>query len=375
MAETITPVVHGGRGKWVGALALHVVGATVTAGAFGAALGWIGRLLGAPWGRAGWILVGLSAAAYALSDIARLGLPVPQLRRQVPDWWRTFFGPWATAFLYGAGLGVGFFTFLSHGAPVVVAIAAAASGRPTVGAALVGAFGLARGFTAAVGSGVETLADGRRLVDRLTQGSDRTRRMVNGAALAVVALLSLAAAARAVVDGWTAVASAAVAVAFAAAAVSKIASPRGWRRAVAAHRLPRRIERLARPLTPIAEAAVPALALLGAPRAAAWWALGLLALFTAEVVRMRATVGPRVACGCFGRVREVAVANLLARNAALGALASLVVVTGGPLGVARWPGAPGHGEILPIVLATAGALVAVFAAWRSAAWLARGATA
>src|SRR5919108_375060 len=39
MVETITPVVYGGRARWVVALALHVLGATVTAALFGAALG------------------------------------------------------------------------------------------------------------------------------------------------------------------------------------------------------------------------------------------------------------------------------------------------------------------------------------------------
>ena len=50
MVETISPVGYGGRARWGVALALHVVGATVTAAAFGAALGLIGAALRAPWG-------------------------------------------------------------------------------------------------------------------------------------------------------------------------------------------------------------------------------------------------------------------------------------------------------------------------------------
>ena len=368
MAETITPVVHGGRGKWVGALGLHVLGASMTAAAFGAVLGWIGGLLGAPWGRAGWTLVALVAGLYALSELPRVHVPVPQLRRQVPDWWRGFFGPWVTSFLYGAGLGVGFFTFLSHGALVVVATAAAATGRPYVGALVVGVFGLARGFSAVAGWGVVTAEDGRRLVDRLTGRSDSARRIANGVALVAVTVLAAVAAARAVDDGWVRVASATLAVIFAMAAISKVASPRGWRRALAAHRLPRGAERVLVPTTPLAEAMVPTLAVLGAPRAAAWWAIGLLAVFTAEVLRMRATVGPRVACGCFGRAREVPAATLLWRNAVLAA-AGVVAATGAETSGVRWPGTPARGEILPAVLATAALLVSVFAAWRSATWL------
>ena len=56
MVETITPVVYGGRGRWVGALAVHVLGATLTAALFGAALGATGAALGAPYGRAGLLL-------------------------------------------------------------------------------------------------------------------------------------------------------------------------------------------------------------------------------------------------------------------------------------------------------------------------------
>jgi hypothetical protein len=374
MAETITPVVHGGRGRWIGALVLHLIGATMTAAAFGATLGWVGSLLGAPWGRTGGALVAFVAGVYALSELPRVHVPVPQLRRQVPDWWRGFFGPWVTAFLYGAGLGVGFFTFLSHGALVAIAVASAATGRPIVGAVVVGTFGLARGFTAVVGSGVVTADDGRRLIDRLADRSDRGRRIANGTALLVVAALSAAAATRAVDDGWVEVASAMVAVAFAVAAASKIASQRAWRRTLAGHRLPRRLERVLVPIVPLAEGAVPALALLGAPRAAASWALGLLAVFTLEIARMRAIVGSRVACGCFGRPRDVPAATLLARNAVL-AVAGVVVTTAGQTNRMPWPGTPGSGEILPVVLATAGVLVAVFAAWRSATWLGRGAQA
>src|ERR671923_2620916 len=116
MVETITPVVHGGRERWLGAVALHVVGATLTAGIFGALLAGTGRLLGAPFDRAGLLIVAAAAAVYAIGLFPGIAVPVPALRRQVPAWWRTFFSPGVTAFLYGAGLGVGFLTYLSTGA-------------------------------------------------------------------------------------------------------------------------------------------------------------------------------------------------------------------------------------------------------------------
>jgi len=145
MVETITPVVHGGRARWIRAVVLHVAGSTLTAAVFGAALGAIGSLLGAPWRRAGAIGVAIVALVYAIGEVPRLSVAVPQLRRQVPDWWRTYFGPSIASFLYGAGLGVGFLTFLAHGTLVVVASAAIAIGDPRWGAVVVGSFGLARG--------------------------------------------------------------------------------------------------------------------------------------------------------------------------------------------------------------------------------------
>src|SRR5215211_7719064 len=112
MVETISPVVYGTRTRWISALALHAVGAAATAAAFGAAIAAAGALLGAPWGRAGAVAVVVLVAVYGARELAGLPIPVPQLRRQVPDWWRTYFGRPFAAFLYGAGLGVGFLTYL-----------------------------------------------------------------------------------------------------------------------------------------------------------------------------------------------------------------------------------------------------------------------
>src|SRR5262245_626159 len=130
MVETITPVVHGGSRKaWTGSLAIHVLGATLGAAGLGALLGGVGALFGAPWGVAGTFAMAMVAAAYVVAELG-IRVPVPQLRRQVPDWWRTFFPHRLAAFLYGLGLGPGFLTYLTHGTLVVVALAAVASGSP-----------------------------------------------------------------------------------------------------------------------------------------------------------------------------------------------------------------------------------------------------
>ena len=232
MVETISPVVHGGRGRWLGTLALHALGATGTAVVFGAALGWIGGSLGAPWGRPGLLALAAVATLYALGTITGLRVPVPQLRRQVPDWWRTFFGRPFAAVLYGAGLGIGFLTYLSAGTLVVVAFAALASGSPGIGALVVAPFGLVRGLSAIVAWRSVTQEQSRALVDRMASTPDVTRRVTNGVVLLAIAVVALAASFRTAAGSWSTFAAALLAAVFTWAAASKIAKPARWRRAL-----------------------------------------------------------------------------------------------------------------------------------------------
>ncbi|HVF09115.1 MAG TPA: hypothetical protein VNC60_11105, partial [Actinomycetota bacterium] len=229
MVETITPVVYGGRTRWIGALGLHVAGATSTAALFGAASGALGAILGAPWGRAGMVALALVAAVYAIGETPRVTATVPQLRRQVPAWWRGFFSWPIAAVLYGAGLGIGFFTYLSHGTLVVVCVAALASGDPLVGAAVTGVFGLARGLSAARGGNVRSQDASQRLVDVLAGSPEWRRAIANGVAMAVVGTLAAALAVR-TAGGWSSIATAGLAAAFAWAAVSKLVDGERWRR-------------------------------------------------------------------------------------------------------------------------------------------------
>jgi hypothetical protein len=151
MVDTIGAVVNGeGRKRAALSALLHVIGATATAALLGAALGALGSLLGAPWGAASVVVVIVLAGAYLLRETLHIPIPVPQSRRQVPDWWRSFYTAPIAAFLFGAGLGVGFLTFLTYGTFLVVATAAFVSGDPVLGVALCGPFGLARSLAVAV---------------------------------------------------------------------------------------------------------------------------------------------------------------------------------------------------------------------------------
>ena len=199
MVETISPVVYGTRTRWAGARGAPRRGGGGDRGRVRAPRSAAaGALLGAPWGRAGAaILAGRRRRSTSSVSSRVVRVPVPQLRRQVPDWWRTFFGRPLAAFLYGAGLGVGFLTFLGHGTLVVVTVGAASTGRPLIGALVMAPFGLARGLAPLVGAGSKGPEDGARLVDRLSSMSGRLRSGLNGRGTGAVGVAAAASAQRA----------------------------------------------------------------------------------------------------------------------------------------------------------------------------------
>ena len=379
MVETISPVGYGGRTRrWLAAVALHTLGATATAAGFGALLGAAGGLLGAPWGPAGTALLAAIALAYAARELGGPALPVPAARRQVPDWWRSFFSWPVAAALYGAGLGIGFLTFLTNGGLVVVAAAAILSGRPIAGAVLSGAIGLARGLSALTARPVHTREAGSALVDRLAAHDPSVWRRLNAAALLVVGGVALAVLPRtlsttppdAVRAGLATAAAGVVAVAFAWSGIAKAVAAPAWRRTLAGYALPPVVARLAEPLVPALEVLVPVAVIAGVPAAAGGVALALLAAFSLAIVRTRILVGARdVACGCFGgsRVRDYRV--LLGRNALLAAAA--LAAAGAPADPIVRPALPSAAERLPFGLATTAVLVALLTVWRTTTWLGR----
>jgi hypothetical protein len=367
MVETISPVVYGTRTRWAGALALHAAGATATAAAFGAVVAALASVLGAPWGRAGAASVAAVAALFLVSELTGVRVPVPQLRRQVPDWWRTYFSWPVAAFLYGAGLGVGFFTFLGHGTLVVVTVGAAATGRPLLGVLVMAPFGLARGLAPLVASRSREPEDGRRLVDRLSSMPDGLRIATNGLALATVGAAAAAAAWR---DGggWSSAAAALLAVAFAWSSIAKITGWGRWRQTLAIHGLPAGMERVAARAVPAGELLVPTLALLERPRAAGALALAAIGLFSVALVRLAVRDGARVSCGCFGR-GWIDVRLALVRNAIFAAVAAGVWVSAPPDPVVRLPSVS---DSVPASLVAVGVAAAALTGWRATVWLRRG---
>jgi hypothetical protein len=328
MAQTITPVGHGGRvSGWGASVALHAAGATLSAGLLGAALGGLGLLLGAPWGLPGAAAVALVAALYAGRELAGLPIPLPDARRQVPEWWRTQFAPGAASLLYGLGLGVGFATHLRHGTLVAAAAAVLATGEPILGALMLAPFGLARAATVLVARGVTSSWRLNRLSERLERwGLSPVPGWANGAALLALALAAISLAAWSDGPAQTPVASLLLAAVFGWASLAKVLGPGTWRRALEGYRLPAPIAWVALVAVPTAEAAVTILLLAGSITFGAGLALVLLSAFSIAVIRARRSVGDRLPCGCFGGQRLRDARLMLARNTALAVVAGVAVL-------------------------------------------------
>jgi putative oxidoreductase len=362
MVETITPVVHGGnRNRWVVSVLVHAAGATAAAAVFGSLLAAAGALLGAPWGVPGVALVAASAGLYIAHELG-VAVPVPQLRRQVPDWWRTFFPPHVAAFLYGVGLGPGMLTYLGHGTLVVVSVAAVASGHPLVGAALLAPFGLARGLGPVLAFGVRSPSDGAALVDRLGRSASRGHwRLANGVALVAVLVATLSTIRT--VDGRSdvgALAGAALALTFGGAAIAKIAHRRTWRRALATYRPPPGIVGPVAIGVPVVEIAIATMPVFGLASTAGLVALWVLLAFSAAIVFGRLRVGRRLGCGCFGSSATRDYRLLLVRNLALAAVAIVAWRASDDTPALRSLGSPGGSELVPVVLVVLGLALATW---------------
>ena len=142
--------------------------------------------------------------------------------------------------------------------------------------------------------------------------------------------------------------------------MTKIADRRGWRRALAAYRLPRSMERTASIGVPAIELGLVALPLLGWPSTAGLVALVTLAAFSVAIVLARVRVGRRLDCGCFGSASTRDYRLLLARNLGLGALAWIAWTRATDAPVLSAPGAPGSSDALPVMLVAGGIALTVW---------------
>lgn len=154
-------------------------------------------------------------------------------------------------------------------------------------------------------------------------------------------------------------AAAALGLVFAWSGVAKVLRFSRWRAALDGYGLSGVGPALALAV-PLVELAVPALMLSSRSRAGAALALGLLALFSAAILRARAARGDRLPCGCFGGADERDYRMMLARNATLGLLAAVVLARGRDLQPLEDLGAPDAADIVPVVLVVVGVVMIVW---------------
>ena len=147
MVETLTPAGCGSRQRYRVALALFALGAILAAGVLGAALGLAGSMIGGTWALAA---VGALALLAAAREGGLVRMPVPELRRQVPERWRREWPLAGWSFGYGAGLGVGVLTHQAVWTFWVAAAGALALGDPVASALCLAPFGLGRALMVAL---------------------------------------------------------------------------------------------------------------------------------------------------------------------------------------------------------------------------------
>jgi hypothetical protein len=264
--------------------------------------------------------------------------------------------------LYGIGLGPGFLTYLGHGTVVVVSVAAFASGRPLVGAAVLGPFGLARGLGPVLALGVRSPSEGAALVERLERSASRARwQIANAVALSAVA-------AAMVVEirtfegpsGFGGLAAAVLGLTFTAAALTKLARGAAWRRTIAKYGLPAGVSVIAGLGVPIVELVMVGLVVAGLGSTAGIVSLAVLVLFSAAIVAGRLRAGRRLECGCFGGSTTRDYRVLLARNLALAGISLEAWRMGEDAPLVRSLREPGGADLLPAALIVLGVALAAW---------------
>ena len=177
MVETFTPAGCGGRRRQATAILLFALGAAGAAAALGGLLGVVGSAMPARWAVETAVAL---AVLGALRESGAVRLPLPALRRQVPELWRREkpLAFWSTG--YGVILGSGVGTFQPVATFWVVCTGAMALGRPAAAALCLVPFGLGRALMVAF-PGDDPL---RRLA-----GAHGLLRPVNAVALLAFALL------------------------------------------------------------------------------------------------------------------------------------------------------------------------------------------
>jgi hypothetical protein len=148
MLASITPLGERGRqSRWGITVSAFLLGATLAGAALGALAGELGALLLPHSIDLATRLAALAAVGLVAVALDARGERVPGPRRQVnEDWLRAFRG-WVYGLGYGSQLGFGITTVVSSAALYLAVVAAVVTGKPDLGALVLGCFGAVRGLT------------------------------------------------------------------------------------------------------------------------------------------------------------------------------------------------------------------------------------
>jgi hypothetical protein len=134
------------------------------------------------------------------------------------------------------------------------------------------------------------------------------------------------------------------------AGVAKLVRFGNWRAALDGYGIPTTIAPTVLAGVPLAEIAVVVLLLIGPVKSGAALALALVAAFSWAILRAHGLRGDRLPCGCFGSTQERDYRVMLTRNAVLGAVAAVILLSPAETAVVEDLAGLSTGDILPVTL-------------------------
>lgn len=154
MIGTIKPLVQEAKTlrKWLGMLSLYTAGSTISSIALGATLGSLGSILvPSNWSPRAILIIALIGLFMSLCDFQVGGMRTLTFGRQTCRWWWNTLGPFWAVLLWGIDLGLGFTTIRVASLYWVVALMVVVMSSPLLGAAILGAYGLAIALNLVIG--------------------------------------------------------------------------------------------------------------------------------------------------------------------------------------------------------------------------------
>jgi len=187
MLASISPLGERARGNRWGLTAGVYIGASVTAAALlGGLLGLGGHVA---HGGSGPSLTSLMAVALVAGGAGVLDLVAPgrllSPLRQVDEDWLSRYRGWVYGLGFGTQLGLGLVTIVTTATTYAWMLAAVLSSSVALGAGIGAVFGLARGAPLVMMAGVETPAQLRRVLERLSAWAGPGRVLAGTASVVV----------------------------------------------------------------------------------------------------------------------------------------------------------------------------------------------